>query len=640
MPKYVDGAGLSRFWDNIQGQIGSASQEQVNTWLNAHPEATTTVQDGSITDAKLVQTGGILETFQSYLGPTRNINTAGAGRYGINSSGAIGAANNNYVGMPDKVPCEPSTTYTATAYDTTSSSLALYYAFYTENGTFISRAYTNNASSGHASFITPDTAHYLAVHFYCNVGITVGDNLRIQVEQGSTSTEYVRPYTMVDLVARDGLENSVSVMDGMLDDLETIFTTREACYFEPEGITRLWCKLSTELYLRGKVQATVAWANVLPGTHEASPNGVADCIAIPHNSVLVYDTSTSTFAIVSYGVLDYEKHVPVLWVGSRDGQDAVLGGIGYHLYVAHYLMSTKSISAVSKVADYAALVNDSVETEQFIYFTDPHLMGVGNDTTGFLDTLDAYTDTIKLYSESTPTTFVLCGGDWLKTGDDADVAKWKLGMVYGKCKKFNRFYDTIGNHDSNYLGDVALVQQVINNLLFGGEHPGYYSFDGSNTRFYNFDSEHNDVTVMNAYRWEQIAWFANALIEDDKSHSAVSIHIWYTDYNDQTADTISALATNITSVISAYNGRTSVTLNGVTYSFANCTGHVEFVISGHCHFDKSGAAAGIPVINTTNLQNGNTPTFDLVYVDYDNRVLHTVRVGTGSDRTFSLASLS
>lgn len=34
--------------------------DAVNEWLTAHPEATTTVQDNSITDAKLVQTGGVL----------------------------------------------------------------------------------------------------------------------------------------------------------------------------------------------------------------------------------------------------------------------------------------------------------------------------------------------------------------------------------------------------------------------------------------------------------------------------------------------------------------------------------------------------------------------------------------------------
>lgn len=53
MPKYVDGAGLQRFWGNIQDQIGNASQEQVDAWLNAHPEATTTVQNSSIDATKL-----------------------------------------------------------------------------------------------------------------------------------------------------------------------------------------------------------------------------------------------------------------------------------------------------------------------------------------------------------------------------------------------------------------------------------------------------------------------------------------------------------------------------------------------------------------------------------------------------------
>lgn len=66
MAKYVNEANLQRFWDNIQDQIGSVSQEQVDAWLNAHPEATTTVQDGSVTDPKLVQTGGVLSKIGAY----------------------------------------------------------------------------------------------------------------------------------------------------------------------------------------------------------------------------------------------------------------------------------------------------------------------------------------------------------------------------------------------------------------------------------------------------------------------------------------------------------------------------------------------------------------------------------------------
>ena len=64
MPKYVDDAGLSRFWDNIKGQIGSASDEQIAAWLEAHPEATTTVQDGAVTTAKLA--GELANAIYSY----------------------------------------------------------------------------------------------------------------------------------------------------------------------------------------------------------------------------------------------------------------------------------------------------------------------------------------------------------------------------------------------------------------------------------------------------------------------------------------------------------------------------------------------------------------------------------------------
>ena len=50
----------------IVAEVASESiQPSVDAWLAAHPEATTTVQDNSITNAKLVQTGGVLETVDS-----------------------------------------------------------------------------------------------------------------------------------------------------------------------------------------------------------------------------------------------------------------------------------------------------------------------------------------------------------------------------------------------------------------------------------------------------------------------------------------------------------------------------------------------------------------------------------------------
>ena len=427
-------------------------------------------------------------------------------------------------------------------------------------------------------------------------------------------------------------------------------------YFEPVGRSGgMWCKLST-LWLRGPQYLVpsvsnkdITWANVLPDSHGTSPSGIEDCLFIPHNSSLVYDIGADALAIVANEKRTFAQ-VPLLVVlTGSSGNDEVIGGKLYHAYARFMRENGASPAAQTRVkaSAYAALVNDSEETEQFLYFTDPHLMGSSNDATSFVSKFESYVATIKSYVESTPVTFSMCGGDWLNSGDKPSVAKWKLGLIHGACKRLGKFCGAVGNHDLNYQGTDengtanagTLPNQTISNAMFGGEHANYYTFDGAHTRFYVFDSgsDQNNGT-MTDYRWEQVAWFANALAEDDRAHSAVSVHIWYTNFTDPTVNTISALATNVASVIAAYNGRTTVTLNGSTYDFSSCTGHVEFIICGHTHFDKSGTGGGVPIVNTLNTQSGSKPSFDLVYVDYDNRAISTVRVGTGNDRTFQLVT--
>lgn len=56
-------------------------QPSVDAWLAAHPEATTTVQDGSITDDKLVQSGGVLTMAKDAYGDTRYLLSTGADDY-------------------------------------------------------------------------------------------------------------------------------------------------------------------------------------------------------------------------------------------------------------------------------------------------------------------------------------------------------------------------------------------------------------------------------------------------------------------------------------------------------------------------------------------------------------------------------
>jgi len=65
--------------DEATGRISVMVQEQVAEELAAHPEWTTTVTDGSVTDAKLVQTGGILSRVDRLMYRLDNLLTGDTG---------------------------------------------------------------------------------------------------------------------------------------------------------------------------------------------------------------------------------------------------------------------------------------------------------------------------------------------------------------------------------------------------------------------------------------------------------------------------------------------------------------------------------------------------------------------------------
>lgn len=53
MTKYLDDSGLEHFFNNIKGLIHSPSYQQISTYLDQHPEATTTIQNGAVSTEKL-----------------------------------------------------------------------------------------------------------------------------------------------------------------------------------------------------------------------------------------------------------------------------------------------------------------------------------------------------------------------------------------------------------------------------------------------------------------------------------------------------------------------------------------------------------------------------------------------------------
>ena len=295
--------------------------------------------------------------------------------------------------------------------------------------------------------------------------------------------------------------------------------------------------------------------------------------------------------------------------------------------------------------DELANLNTNIET--FVFFTDPHLMGSANALNE--TTLQSYISKLQKMYNSIPVNFIVGGGDWLNNDDTPTYARQKLGYVDGFMNSmFKNYYGILGNHDSNYQGKLTteserytgiLSLDNVINLMYRKYGKCYYKFDGVKSKNYVLDTG-LDTTLssvwdlgMNDYKWTQIGWLANELIDDDPIHATVMMHMIWKTYTNLD---VTAFTDNVTKLIEAYNDHTTINLNSVTYDFTNCEGHVDYVLGGHLHIDYNATINNVLCIGTLNFTNGNVPSYDIVINDYENSKVKLIRVGTGSDREFNI----
>ena len=297
------------------------------------------------------------------------------------------------------------------------------------------------------------------------------------------------------------------------------------------------------------------------------------------------------------------------------------------------------VDITTKCKQFSALMNNSGDVESFIFMTDPHLMGTSNsfDANVFKD----YISIMQKCYNMLPIDLMICGGDWLNSNDYQEGACWKLGYVDATMRKlFKHYYPILGNHDTNYHGVVSatdssrgdLSHDTMRNLMFRENGNTYYTFKGNQTRFFVFDTGTDWEDAMTSYRYEQLQWFANSLLSNTDEHIVILQHIYYQGDTSELFP-MSVIEQNI---IGAFNNRTSIVVNGQTYNFANARGKIYCIIAGHSHMDSVNNTSSVPVILTTNMMSGNTPTFDMCLIDYTSNKLKMVRVGTGNDRTINL----
>lgn len=373
-------------------------------------------------------------------------------------------------------------------------------------------------------------------------------------------------------------------------------------------------------------------------------------------SIMLSEKLIAAKAIVHFGVyVGSQANAYSCILSVARGQNAV--DIFHTVYGERYdLLQTLTDS---KVQSFSALYNGSESVDSYIFFTDPHAMpGANVLTKPKLDTLDAYLQTVEEYADAIDVDTVLCGGDWLNNGDTQAIACYKLRLLKGLSDKHfsgHNYHMLMGNHDTNYQGKQdsssaantgQLTQATLDNLLYADTNTGkaYYRFDTVNTTYFCLDTGLDWSTAMDSYRWEQIAWLCGQLLTTTKANIIITMHIFANQGTVETyTDHITPMATNVISAIEAYNSRETVTLNGQNYNFNTVTGVVRCVLTGHTHFDAVyTTSGGIPVIFTTDATDYATSPimFDMGFLNYTAGTLSIFRIGEGSDRTITLATLT
>ena len=359
-----------------------------------------------------------------------------------------------------------------------------------------------------------------------------------------------------------------------------------------------------------------------------------------------YGKEIRNFALSGWSVISrtitYSENEPIRYVALTGGtaQDIIVKNISRNIRdvineqtsaINRNNLQLKSFDVTEKVKEYQSKFSNGMSNESFIFFTDAHTMQhdyVDSVNKSSYQIVNNYLiDLIKNYLDNTSIDFVIDGGDWLQELDSEQDAKLRLGIVSGKCNTLGKCYHLVGNHDTNYQGESTLDNETISNIMFRDFGKTYYSFNGKNTTFYCLDSGLDGRNTLSSFDNEQIDWLCSSLIANPKENIAICMHIWW-----ESETTKSVFANEITNIINAYNNRGTYG----SHNFANVSGKVKFVLSGHTHKDLNETlTSGTIVISSINAGYGNN-SFDMIYADYSNSKLHCVRVGIGENREFDL----
>ena len=334
--------------------------------------------------------------------------------------------------------------------------------------------------------------------------------------------------------------------------------------------------------------------------------------------------NTADIATISAGISDYIKTVPFYF----DSQ-----------------LATKIPAIISNMNEAGS------DGETFVFITDIHWETNYKNSPALVDYVLKHTKVQNVY----------CGGDLINEGDNSTMMATLIECI--RTFQFpladNFLPIARGNHDDNSnwssAEDIAshefdfntvrslVCSQVVNKVTFltNTEHSFYFDHEQSKTRFVFIDTRRNG-TVSNF----PTTALDTLLLATPQDYKLVFIaHYLY-------ASSFKSGAVMLMNMVSAFNGKTTGSYSGVNFDYTNTNGKAVCIIGGHTHFDidwakddtTNGNISGVPIIitDTDSYRNhsgtkgtSDSQCFDVVTINYFANTIKCVRIGRGSDRTFT-----
>lgn len=508
------------------------------------------------------------------------------------------------------------------------------------------------ADAEEIALTTEEVEAFKELHTYTGkTSISNSDSANMQVEYTGDIASYVKSET----------KNTTGIVS-VASNATVFISNNGRLYIERNG-DNIFVKPGGGIciYSSATGLTSYSWDDICDGLSKegstyiaTSDMSVEKCLSLLYYRAFVYDVVYKKFKVLGHiSESDSSTEIPLVFsnygtIGGRliesNNQDAFerLNEIDTKL---NSIPTNEFSSAnVAKIKEFSSLFNNTNNIESFIFFTDPHLTeGNGDWETEF----KTYLNTLKEVEKRAPSSFIVCGGDWLGNSDLQTEACYKLGYVDSYMKSnFDDYHLVVGNHDTNYQGKLnsdsenwtgTITNNTIKNLWYRKEQKSYYRFEGQHTDYYVLDTQIESTIGTSEYSIEQLDWFASELIKNKSTHTAIFMHM-YINQNDAGDGNpgYSDFSMAVGNIIQAYNSHASISISGINYDFSNCDGHIDYVMCGHTHIDYIETIGGVPCIITANMKNGNVPTFDLCLTDYDNNELCLVRIGTGENRTIKI----